>query len=405
MSDSELTIYDRMPNPLDAIKMLGGAIAKSRMFGCETPEQGMIMAWECLTRRLAPLSLKETYHLINTSKGASLTMRADAMLAGFLFLGGRHRVIERSEDRAAIELAKADGETQMFSCTFAEAQAAGFTEGKDGTKDNWNSPRQRMQMLWARVVSDGVRTMDPRVCAGKYTPEDFGQSSAADIPPMPSDGEVVTVQVTPDGPPTVATEEQRPTTTTVVTDSGSVPQLQTDAGCPSDAGSITDAQRRRIERLYEQLNVSPEVRDKALRSRNVNSLRNLSNQQAGEILAKLEAADRKAEIARQATQVGGESTLPAEATSALLTGPCSPEQVQRAKALIVEMQQMSAGTNVSAQIKSKLVASGLNTLADLSMGDMDRLLQQLAARNIAKWIESQLSKPVPSDDSGQAKGN
>jgi hypothetical protein len=157
MSETELSIYDRISNPLDAIKMLGGAIAKSRIFGCETPDQGIILAWECLVRRVAPLSLKETYHLISTGKGVALTMRADAMLAGFLMLGGTHRIIRRDGDMASIELTKASGESQTFSCTFDEAQAAGFTDGKDGVKDNWSSPRQRMQMLWARVVSDDWR--------------------------------------------------------------------------------------------------------------------------------------------------------------------------------------------------------------------------------------------------------
>ncbi|MCY2986388.1 MAG: hypothetical protein NTY19_00730 [Planctomycetota bacterium] len=152
MSD-ELTIYDRMPNPVEAIKLLGGAIAKSRIFGCETAEQGMILAWECLTRRMAPLSLKETYHLINTKSGTALTMRADAMLAGFLAMGGKHRVMQRDGERAVVELTTKDGATQLFSCSFAEAQEAGFTEGKDGTKDNWSSPRQRMQMLWARAIA------------------------------------------------------------------------------------------------------------------------------------------------------------------------------------------------------------------------------------------------------------
>ena len=38
-------------------------------------------------------------------------------------------------------------------------------------KDNWkNYPRQ---MLRARVVSEGVRTVYPAVCVGVYTPEEF----------------------------------------------------------------------------------------------------------------------------------------------------------------------------------------------------------------------------------------
>jgi hypothetical protein len=123
------------------------------------------------------------------------------------------------------------------------------------------------------------------------------------------------------------------------------------------------------------------------------------------ILAKLEAANGKAEMARQAAMVGGESSLPAEATSATLAGPCSAEQVAQAKKLIVELQQSSPGVNISQVIKAKLVASGMSTLADLSMGDMDRLLQQLAAKTLERWINSQMVKPAAAATAGQSSGN
>lgn len=50
--------------------------------------------------------------------------------------------------------------------------------------------RARMQMLWARCVSDGVRTVAPQCCCGIYTPEetdDFADAprAASVQPPAP----------------------------------------------------------------------------------------------------------------------------------------------------------------------------------------------------------------------------
>lgn len=423
MSDdvTDLSIYDRMPNPVDAIKFLGTVIAKSRMFGCETPEQGMIMAWECLVRRVAPLSLKETYHLINTGNGASLTMRADAMLAGFLTRGGKSTVIQRDCEAAIVDLTSADGHTTRFSCTIEDAIAAGYLDpGEDKKKKgveektNWNAPRKKAQMLWARVISDGVRAVDPRVCAGRYVPEDFGMNADVEIPEVPSpedEAEDVPFTVEPAAagtPPTTEPPAQpKKTKTTKSPPVATVPPVaETPATPPSTAtqktttvpgdepGTITDAQRKRIEELYEVLQVAPEVRAKALSKRNANSLRNLSTEQAGEILATLEGKSRQLTMQQEMNAIAGVSNLPDEATVALLAGPCSSEQVLKAKALVVEMQQLTPGVNISARIKAKLLASGFGSLAEMSMGDCDQLIQQLSARNIEKWVESELAKPT-----------
>jgi hypothetical protein len=51
-----------------------------------------------------------------------------------------------------------------------------FGKGKE-LKTNWSTPIGRQDMLWARVVSRGVRRLAPGVVCGRYTPEeitDFG---------------------------------------------------------------------------------------------------------------------------------------------------------------------------------------------------------------------------------------
>ena len=56
-------------------------------------------------------------------------------------------------------------------------------------KAKYSTPRARMQMLWARCVSDGVRVVAPECVQGIYTPEetaDFTEISATPAPSIPT---------------------------------------------------------------------------------------------------------------------------------------------------------------------------------------------------------------------------
>lgn len=383
---NDLSVYERMPDPLAAVREMGAAIAKSRLFGCESVEQGIIFAWECFARRVPPLSLTETYHVID----GKLSMRADAMLARFIEQGGRHEIIERSPERAAVQLWQ-DGSSQTFSFTWEEAQQEGLQKGKNGVKTNWSTPRRRMQMLWARVVSDAVRAMAPQVCAGRYTPEDFGQveqDREQDGPQIvDTAGEVVAQPAAPE-----AVKEAAGTETPGKKPAGTEPSKAP----PADAATTADgtdnptaAVRQRIEQLYETLAVPLETREAALRKRGVSSLRSLTKQQAGEILAKLEAAANRAEIDRE---VAGKSSVPDAATVARMAGPCSQEQIERAKQLITEINQLQPG--IVDKIKAKLVSAGMQKIADLSMQNCDSLLAQLGRKNVEAFFVAELTKPT-----------
>lgn len=191
-----------MTDPLAAVEQLGNAIAQSAMFGCSNPSQGKVLAMACLAEKKSPVEIARKYHIIE----GNLSKKSDAMLAEFRERGGKHRLVFRTSDHAEIELS-IDGETQSFSLNWTEAQQEPFVFTKKRTiKKNWATPRSRMQMLWARVVSDGVRVMCPEVVAGTYTPEeiaDFDQPRIIDadvaalLPKAPAQG----VQVSaPTGP-------------------------------------------------------------------------------------------------------------------------------------------------------------------------------------------------------------
>ena len=167
MSNS-IELYSNL-NSLDAITKMGEMFAKSGMFGCDRQEQGQVLALVCLAERKLPTQLLREYHIIE----GRLSDRADSMLAKFRASGGKHRIIRRDADVASVELTMAD-QTATFTLSFDEVKAEPFvTQKEGGFKKNWRTPRARMQSLWARVISDGVRTLAPEIVAGIYTPEEI----------------------------------------------------------------------------------------------------------------------------------------------------------------------------------------------------------------------------------------
>lgn len=175
MTETGLSLLGQISDPLVFIGKLGGSFAHSGMFGCKTEAQGHVLAMHCVMEGVSPLTIMQTYHFIE----GKLSMRADAMLGRFVSLaGGSYKVVSRTPDLASVEMT-IDGKTQVFSLAWSDAQKEPFTKGKDGgVAFKYSTPRSRMQMLWCRVISDGVRTMAPQVVCGAYTPEELEDPDA-----------------------------------------------------------------------------------------------------------------------------------------------------------------------------------------------------------------------------------
>lgn len=176
--ETSITFYDRIQDPIVAVEKLGTFFAQSGMFGCTKTQQGMVLAMTCLARRIDPLEAAATYHIMDMGGRITVSMKYDAMMAKFRGKGGKQKVIARTPERAEVELA-IDGDAQKFAFTWEEAQKEDFVwsnkvdkSGNRLLKNTWATPRGRMQMLWARVVSDGIRTMAPEINFGTYTPEE-----------------------------------------------------------------------------------------------------------------------------------------------------------------------------------------------------------------------------------------
>ncbi len=161
----------------------GDMLAKSNMFGIKNPADGVVIAATCLQEKISFLKFKETFHLINGVPA----IKAEAMLANLLNLGGEYEILERTPDIVSIKLTYKKA-TYISTLKWQDAQMEDYTKNnRGGLKDNWSTPRRRMQMMWARVVSDGVRVVCPLATRGSYTPEevmDFEELQPRDVTPQ-----------------------------------------------------------------------------------------------------------------------------------------------------------------------------------------------------------------------------
>lgn len=170
-------------NSMQALEQFGQYIYQSNMFGARNPAEGFVIGITCQQEGMTLMQFKERYHIIQ----GQIAMKSEAMLANLLELGGEYEIVERSPERAAVKVTFKKA-TMTSELKWEDAQKEDYTKGRNGQlKDNWSTPRRRMQMMWARAVSDGVRAVCPLATRGHYTPEE-----AIDFDDQPK-----TINVTP----------------------------------------------------------------------------------------------------------------------------------------------------------------------------------------------------------------
>jgi hypothetical protein len=216
--------YESLAANIAAIEKLGGWIAKSQMFGCSTVDQGCVIASQVFITGM-PLMEYQKRNMLVSGKPA---IPYDAMIAAFQEAGGKIKVVEKTPDAARIELTF-DGNTTPFAFTWEQAKQEPLPyNGKEADivaelaanktpklKAKYATPRSRSVMLFARCVSDGIRTVAARVNFGTYTPEeiedfagtdpDYTQPATVAAPPPPAKPEAQpAIPTKPASPPPVA---------------------------------------------------------------------------------------------------------------------------------------------------------------------------------------------------------
>jgi hypothetical protein len=158
------------------------AVSKSGLFGVKTPDQAMALMLIAQAEGLHPAIAARDYYIVQGRP----TLKADAMLARFQTAGGSVRWGDYTDKRVVGTFSHPQGGSVDIEWTIDMAAAAGLTKNP-----TWKSyPRQ---MLRARCISEGIRTVFPGVVVGTYTPEEAEDMEPAQ-PAAPRDmGPVVEV--------------------------------------------------------------------------------------------------------------------------------------------------------------------------------------------------------------------
>lgn len=358
---NELSIYQKMADPIAAIRALGEIIDKSGQFKCENPAQGQLLAWECLYRNMPAMAIREQYHMIF----GQLSMRSDTMLANFNRLGGIHRPLVRTSSEAKIELTAKGAKPVEFQILWDELQNEPFVYvGKEDKivedlknpetrkalkiKPKYATPRSRMQMLWARVVSDGIRTICPEANKGFYTPEEV--SDYAD-----NSGRIVDAEFS-------------------VTPQQDVP--------------ASESQKAMIVAIWDDLKFSPEVRLAQLRKRGSDALEKLPANQAADLIAALMSY----QASRESRPVESPSS-PAETAKPNLESPTLADDLQIA-ALRSSLQGQPA---IVTAIRSKVESiGGLKNLTARSAQKLSVAIEKgLSSAEFAAWLSADCEGYTP----------
>lgn len=145
---------------IEDVQKMAVAACKSGLFGLPSAEAAMTLMLLCQSEGLHPIQAVKRYHIIQ----GRCSMRADAMLAEFQRLGGKVEWLKRTDTEVVALFSHELGKAEI-TWTIEMARNAGLAG-----KDIWKKyPRQ---LLTARCISEGIRTVLPGCIVGIYTPEE-----------------------------------------------------------------------------------------------------------------------------------------------------------------------------------------------------------------------------------------
>ena len=146
---------------ISEIEKAAGWLAKSRMYGVKSVEEGAIMILTAKEEGITLLEFSRRYHIID----GRVTMRADAMLAAFNRAGGVHRITTYTDKKVEVELTW-KGDSSIWSWDWEKATRAGLAG-----KKNWQAWPE--SMLFSRCVSEALKRICPEIFHGLYVPEEI----------------------------------------------------------------------------------------------------------------------------------------------------------------------------------------------------------------------------------------
>ena len=297
VASNAMTVYGNVTNPIDFCEKMGNAYAS--LLNC-TAEQGKAIALTCMCEGLTPIGFQKRYHIIQGKPA----MRADAMLAEFrMNYGGDYEFnpkTDRTPNRAAIKLIDFKGREYEFEYTIQDAEDSRWPwkDAKDhskGLKDNWSTPSDKKNMLWARLISDSLRAVCPELVAGVYTPEEVGDVIEGELLPPKTQKtaeEIIAEKKAEQQPPVQHDGPQEP----------AAPEEEIDAEFEDaefeivEDASVENSLSGEVRELFVEAfgEAAPSAINDVCKRRGVSVLHNLSYEQLSEIADKL-----RVEIASQ----------------------------------------------------------------------------------------------------------
>ena len=168
---NEITLYEKIQDPISAAIQLGTVFAKSGMFGCTREQQGIVLAWQCFAERKTPVEIMQAYHITEDGK---LLKKAMRQAAEFLARGGKEKWLSTGKDGQKAECEFTfNGQTIIESFTIDDARRQGLPV--DNVKSNWR--KTPANMLRARVRTNALGILCPDIVAG-----DTGEEEATERP-------------------------------------------------------------------------------------------------------------------------------------------------------------------------------------------------------------------------------
>lgn len=178
------------------ITVYGGIISQTQQFGVINPAEGALIFMMCYQQGWSLYEFATTFDFMH----GKVSKKTDAMISDFEARGGTREIKQRTTECAEVVLTFGK-KTYTSRLTWEECKQEPFVYAgrqenilaalKSGDtsrlsiKDKYATPRSRMQMLWARVHSDGIRVVCPEAVKGNYTPEEVDDFDD-DIPAAPA---------------------------------------------------------------------------------------------------------------------------------------------------------------------------------------------------------------------------
>lgn len=155
--------------PYNDLEKMAAAVSKSGLFGMRNADQAMALMLVAQAEGLHPMAAVQQFHIINGTPAR----KSWSILERFQKAGGSVEWKERSDAKVVGIFSHPQGGSVSVEWTPERAKKAQISNPM------WTKyPRQ---MMTARVISEGVRTVFPGATGGFYTPEE--QQDMVDVTP------------------------------------------------------------------------------------------------------------------------------------------------------------------------------------------------------------------------------